>query len=69
MDNAYLTNPVNKWEMPWFLLGGGITEAFQYDTFESFNKKFWELLVASTSRRKKSNVENMQLLETLDRIV
>ena len=69
MDNAYLTNPVNKWEIPWFLLGGGITEAFQYDTFESFNKKLWELLVALTSRRKQSNVENIQLLETMDRIV
>lgn len=53
MDNAYLTNPEDVYETPWFLLKGGIFESFRYDTFESFNEKLWQLLTAMTSCSKK----------------
>ena len=69
MDNAYLTNPEDKYETPWFLLKGGIFESFRYDTFESFNEKLWQLVVAITSKRKKDDNEKQRLLETIEKIV
>lgn len=69
MDNAYLTNPEDDYETPWYLLKGGIFESFRYDTFESFNDKLWQLLVAITSKRKKDDNEKQRLLETLAKVV
>ncbi|KGE14246.1 hypothetical protein [Sphingobacterium deserti] len=69
MDNAYLTNPGSKWDTPLYLLDGGIAEALQHDTFASFNKKMWKLLVALTSRQESSAAEKKQLKKTLANIV
>lgn len=66
MDNAYFTNPESKWDIPWFLLEGGITEAFPHDTYMSFNKKLWTLLVSLTSRGDRSVAEKKQLKATVD---
>lgn len=69
MDNIYLKNPENTYETRWFLMEGGIFESFRYDTFESFNEKLWQLLVAMTSNRKKDDHEKQRLSETLAKIV
>lgn len=69
MDNAYLTNPEDDYKTPWYLLKGGIFESFRYDTFESFNDKLWQLLVAITSKRKKGDNERKRSLETLAKVV
>lgn len=69
MENAYLKNPEDEWDTQWFLLNGGIFESFRYDTFESFNDKLWQLVVALTSSRDKSVEEKQQLVRTLDSIV
>lgn len=69
MDNAYLTNPEDKYETPWYLLRGGIIESFQYDTFESFNEKLWQLLIAMTSCSKKEDKEKTRLTETIDNLI
>ncbi|MBC9798608.1 hypothetical protein [Sinomicrobium weinanense] len=69
MENAYLKNPEDKWDTQWFLLDGGIFESFRYDTFESFNDKLWQLVVALTSNRDRSAEEKQQLVRTLDSVV
>ncbi|MFI2742197.1 hypothetical protein ACG2LH_05620 [Zhouia sp. PK063] len=69
MNNIYFKNPENKWDTQWFLLEGGIFESFRYDTFKSFNDKVWLLIVALTSRRKKSVEEKQQLISTLENLI
>jgi len=69
MDNMYMKNPEDEWDTQWFLLDGGIFESFRYDTFESFNDKLWQLIVALTSRRNRSVEEKQQLTSTLDNVV
>lgn len=69
IDNAYLTNPEDGYETPWYLLKGGIFESFRYDTFESFNEKLWQLLVAITSKYKKDDHEKQRMSDTLTNIV
>ena len=68
MDNEYIKNPEDEFEIPWFLLKGGIFEAIRYDTFESFNEGLWQLLVALTSNRKKTDEEKIRLSATLDKL-
>lgn len=69
MDNAYLKNPENKYETRWFLIEGGIFESFCYDTFESFRERLWLLLVAMTSKRKKTDGEKLRLISTWEKMV
>lgn len=69
MDNIYLKNPEGEWDTQWFLLKGGIFESFRYDTFESFNDKLWQLIVALTSRGERSDEEKQQSKMTLENIV
>lgn len=68
MDNAYLKNLEDEHETPWFLLQGGIFESFRYDTFESFNERLWQLLVAMTSKRKKTDEAKIRLAATLEKM-
>lgn len=69
MENQYLRNPEDEYEIPWFLVGGGIFESIQDDTFESFNEKLWNILIALTSKNKKDEEERKQLVAHLDKVI
>lgn len=69
MENQYLKEPDDEYEIPWFLIGGGIFESIQDDTFESFNEKLWNILIALTSKNKKSEEKRKQLVAHLDKVI
>lgn len=69
MDNLYLKNPECELEPQWFFLEGGIVEAFEFESFESFCERLWNLFQELTSRSQKTDEEQRQLTTTLDKLI
>lgn len=69
MNNAYLKNPEDEWDIRWYLIEGGILESIQYGTYESFKKKLWDVLVILTSQNNTGETKEEYIIEHLDDII
>ena len=68
MNNAYIKNPEDEWDIRWYLIEGGILESIQFGTYESFKKKLWEILVILTSQNNPEETRKEYILDHLDNI-
>lgn len=69
MENLYIKNPKCELEPQWFFLEGGIYEAFEFESFDSFRERLRKLFMAVTSRSQKTEDEQRQLQITLDKLI
>jgi len=69
MNNAYIKNPEDEWDIRWYLIEGGILESIQYGTYESFKKKLWDILVILTSQNNTEETKKEYIIDRLDNIV
>jgi len=69
MNNAYIKNPEDEWDIRWYLIEGGILESIQYGTYESFKKKLWDILVILTSQNNTEETKKEYIIDHLDNIV
>ncbi|WP_437917692.1 hypothetical protein [Sphingobacterium sp. LRF_L2] len=69
MENVYIKNPQFESEPQCYLLEGGIYQAFECESFDSFRERLWKLFMALTSRSQTTDEEQRQLQITLDKLI